>query len=449
MGKLLTKLLEKWLSRPLEKLARHIERWSAEADAARQAEQSAQGEGAATPAQADGPSGIQPSASPASSAYPLGLASCWDGPNASRRMMNALSPKMPDAKFREYVAWMLARGCTHAHVILANGGDGEYAGYAAWRDADFAAMLARYNELAYAGLRPVPWIVTDDSAALIKELFAKPSECVGKCAAFLDSAPYVVLGLEMDEAGGAANWAAVRDAVRKRTKAPIGVHHTSGNEFRFANLGDIILGQLDPGCTEAQVRAQIARIRALGKRAVGFEYARGPARALALAALDAGAEGVGNWDGGALPTTNANSVVAPAPAQGAAEDSVDFGLLNWDYGGFKGGGAKLDAKARIYNLQVKSSGMSYRWMSGGCENLGCSSATDAHCLACLFCLIDGKWVGGKFDWISTSRTSRDFENIKGGYKGWPANSIAAARKFAFVIVSENGARRTNVIACGK
>ena len=277
--------MKKLLEKLLEKLARWIARQNAAADAAREAEQPAP------------PPAVQPpgASAGASSSAPLGLASCWDGPNASRRMMNILSPKMSDAKFKEYVAWMVARGCTAAHVILANGGDGECAGYAAWRDADFHPMLRRFNEIAHAGLRPVPWIITDDSAAYIKELFAKPAECVGKLAAFIDSAPYVVLGLEMDEAGGAANWAAVRDAVRKRTKAPIGVHHTSGNEFKFAAIGDIILGQLDPGCTESQVKAQIARIRALGKRAVGFEYARGPARKLAQAALDAGAEGCGNW----------------------------------------------------------------------------------------------------------------------------------------------------------
>ncbi len=255
----------------------------------------AQGEGAATPAQADEFPQHLASASPTSSKYPLGLASCWDGAGASKRMMNILSPRMSDEKFTEYVRWMVSRGCTVAHVILANGGDGECAGYAAWHDSDFAPMLRRFNEIAYAGLRPIPWIITDDSTVLLRELFLNPVGKVGKLSAFIDSAPYVVLGLEMDEGGTAGQWAAVRDAVRNRYKGPIGVHHTSGNSFTMAPMADIILGQLDPGCTEAQVKAQISRIRSLGKRAVGFEYARGPNRKLAQAALDAGAEGVGNW----------------------------------------------------------------------------------------------------------------------------------------------------------
>lgn len=424
--------MKKLLEKLLEKLARWIARQNAAADAARDAEQPAP------------PPAVQPpgASAGASSSAPLGLASCWDGPNASRRMMNVLSPRMPDAKFREYVAWMLARGCTHAHVILANGGDGECAGYAAWRDADFAPMLARYNELAYAGLRPVPWIVTDDSAALLKELFARPAECVGKCGAFLDSAPYVVLGLEMDEAGGAANWAAVRDAVRRRTSAPIGVHHTSGNAFPFAPLGDIVLGQLDPGCSEAQVRAQIARIKAIGKRAVGFEYARGPARALALAALDAGAEGVGNWDGGPLPSP-AESVPCPGAFAG---DEVSPSLLDWCWGGFKGASATPADGVAISSLRVTASGLSYRWAAGGCERLGAESREDySHTLACLFCRIGGVWRGGKFDWISTSRTTRDFKNVRDGYGGWRPDAIEVADAYAFVIVSRDGKRRTNIV----
>ncbi len=260
-----------------------------------EAAQPAQGEGAAIPAQAEEPSGIQPSASPTSSKHPLGLASCWDGANAAKRMMNVLSPKMSEAKFNEYVKWMKSRGCDTAHVILANGGDGECAGYAAWRDKDYGAMLSRYNALLRHGFRVVPWIITDDSASLLKELFKDPVGKVGHCRAFFRDASYVVLGLEMDEGGSAGQWAAVRDAVRRYYNGPIGVHHTSGNSFTMAPMAGIILGQLNPGCTESQVKAQIARIRALGKRAVGFEYARGANRKLAQAALDAGAEGVGNW----------------------------------------------------------------------------------------------------------------------------------------------------------
>ena len=129
-------------------------------------------------------------------------------------------------------------------------------------------------------------------------------------------------------------------------------------------------------------------------------------------------------------------------------DEVGFAKFNWRYGSFDGSQAALADNPRISGLKVSSSGMSYSWAKGGCEDLGASSATDPDCLACLFCKIDGKWSGGKFDWISTSRRTRDFKNIRDSYHGWPANAIERAEAFAFVIVSRNGKYRTNVIRCG-
>ena len=460
MKKLLEKLLGKLLEKPLEKLARHIEKWNRESDEARAAEESpAKGEAPASsdsPAQSETPAA---SASPAPSLdrFPLGLASCWNGSNASKRHMNLLSPKMSDSRAGEYIAWMKAKGCTVAHLILANGGDGESAGYAAWNDSDRPKMLARLRAVREAGLAPVPWLITDDSSALLKELFGRPGALIPAMAEFFDDVPYVVLGLEMDEGGNSAQWSSVRAALRRVYSGPIGVHHTSGNAFPFASYGDIVLGQLKPGCSAAQVKAQIIAILQLGKRAVGFEYSRGPDRSLCIAALEAGAEGVGNWDGGDVPSSTASAQKKEAAgaderessAATAHDDAVEFGLLNWSYGGFKGGSAKLSAKARIMGLSVKSDGMSYQWMSGGCENLGASSSTDASCLACLFCLVGGRWVGGKFDWISTSRKTRDFKNIESSYNGWPKNAIANATRYAFVIVSKDGKSRTNVISCGR
>lgn len=57
------------------------------------------------------------------------LSSCWTGKGAARRMMNMLSPKMPATTFKQYAKWQLSRGCNTVHVILANQGDGEFAGY--------------------------------------------------------------------------------------------------------------------------------------------------------------------------------------------------------------------------------------------------------------------------------------------------------------------------------
>jgi hypothetical protein len=138
--------------------------------------------------------------------------------------------------------------------------------------------------------------------------------------------------------------------------------------------------------------------------------------------------------------------VGPPAVPSDQTDAVPYSSLNWSMGGFKGSGALMHSGAVIGSLSVKSNGMSYKWVSGGCEQLGATSKGDAgHTLACLFYKDSvGKWQGGKFDWISTSRTTRDFKNIHDGYNGWSPSAFAAATEYAFVIVGTNG-RRTNVI----
>lgn len=141
-----------------------------------------------------------------------------------------------------------------------------------------------------------------------------------------------------------------------------------------------------------------------------------------------------------------DSPASVRPAGSAAEgEPLDFGALRWPWGGFDGSKAALSDKARIKALKVTASGLSYAWESGGCEDLGASSKTDASCLACFFCFDGSAWRGGKFEWISTSRTSRSTGNIESGYNGWDAAAFRSAKAHAFCIVSKDGRRRTNVI----
>lgn len=171
---------------------------------------------------------------------------------------------------------------------------------------------------------------------------------------------------------------------------------------------------------------------------------------LAAGAAGGGRDKAGASIGGALAEQGSGRATEiSAPAKTTA-DAVDYSALQWCYGGFNGASAQAVGGCRIGGLSVGSHGMSYRWESGGCETLGASSRTDAACLACLFVRdAGGAWRGGKFDWISTSRTTRGFENIADGYNGWPRDAIETARGFAFVIVSKDGRRRSNVITCGR
>lgn len=125
---------------------------------------------------------------------------------------------------------------------------------------------------------------------------------------------------------------------------------------------------------------------------------------------------------------------------------ADSLALDFRYGGFKGGGAKEDSRCRIGSFRMSLDGMSYKWVSGGCEALGATSREDYdHTVACAFYWDGNKWVGGKFDWVSTSRTYRDFENIRTGYGGWDAVAFFRATKHAFCIVSADGKKRSNLI----
>lgn len=127
------------------------------------------------------------------------------------------------------------------------------------------------------------------------------------------------------------------------------------------------------------------------------------------------------------------------------DDDVPFDRLNWCYGGFDGENAERVDGVKIALDSVSPSGLRYHYVEG---NLNYLSYTNTHdnpdCLACLFCLNNGVWRGGKFDWISTDRLTRDFHNIETGYHGWDESDIDTAEAYAFVIVSKDGKKRTNV-----
>lgn len=152
----------------------------------------------------------------------------------------------------------------------------------------------------------------------------------------------------------------------------------------------------------------------------------------------------------ALESPAAQEEAEESKAPPAETDAISFESMQWCYGGFNGAKAAPVDGCEIADLKISSSGMTYQWKGGGCEQLGASSRSAADCIAALFVKgADGQWRGGKFDWISTSRTSRSFENIHGEYHGWPSDSIEKAAAYAFVIVSKDGKRRSNVIVKGR
>ncbi len=372
----------------------------------------------------------------------------WSGSNASKRMMNLVSPKFSDSKVKEYLDWQVGIGCDHVHLLLVNQADGEGAGYDALADSSaHKTALKRVQQIRARGLGVVAWVVADDSDGYRQKIFADPAKYAAGLKDFMPYISYIVLGLEMNEGeGSSAKWKSLCDAIKTAGwTGPFATHHTSG-KTTHASLGSIVMDQLEPSCTTADIAKSVKALKGKGYEVNGFEYSRGPDAAKAKAALDAGAFSCGNWKG-------SGPVVAPAPANDGqmtqSADEVDFSALNWSWGGFNGKNAKPVEGVEIGSLKV-SGNLTYKWVRGGCEKLGATSREDAdHTICALFCKLDGKWQGGKFDWISTSRLSRDFKNVREGYGGWRKDAIEAAEAYAFVICSKDGKRRSNVAMFAK
>lgn len=163
------------------------------------------------------------------------------------------------------------------------------------------------------------------------------------------------------------------------------------------------------------------------------------------AALDAALQAVTQMP--VPPESAVEDEASPAEEDGAnPADGVDFSQLDWCYGSFNGSNAACVENAKIGGLSISSSGLRYEWISGGCETIDAANTHEnANCIAALFVRgADDAWRGGKFDWISSDRLTRDFKNIVSGYNGWDPAAVRSAQEFAFVIVSKDGRRRTNV-----
>lgn len=221
-------------------------------------------------------------------------ASCWQGFSAGTRHMNILSPAFTDDTFRDRVKWAKGRGCNALHLFLVNKGDGEGCGYTALDPATAKVMDGRIKWARRKGMGIVLWCMADDSAAWAKTLDMDALMKVCKAHGWLDAASTVVVGLEVDEYWSANQVAAHIATIRRHYKGKVGVHHTSGRTT-YAAMADILFYQVDPGKSAQQIAAETKKALATGKPVNFFELSRHEDRALAQAALNAGAYGVGNW----------------------------------------------------------------------------------------------------------------------------------------------------------
>lgn len=231
-------------------------------------------------------------------------ASCWHGNNAEWRMMNMLSPNMPDAVFNERMKFMKDRGCNTAHLILTNLADGEFGRYCiygnsiTWKvNKNFVkAMKKRLEKLYLEGFHIVLWVLTDDSTQWNKEIMKNPLQyCKDlKEEGFFEFASTVVAGLEMNEYLDAKKALQLIESIRVNYGGKVGVHHTSG-KTSFAPLADILFYQINPTTSATNVETEVKGALRCGLPVNMFELSRHEDRILCETALKAGAFGVGNW----------------------------------------------------------------------------------------------------------------------------------------------------------
>ena len=182
-----------------------------------------------------------------------------------------------------------------------------------------------------------------------------------------------------------------------------------------------------------------------------------------------GGNGGGTWNEPAKPTTTtrpaaaATTTTAAQPASNAAAPSAEpsssgdaadadvgadqapFGSFSWSFGGKPNGRGARNGGVILSGARFSADGVSFSY-SKDLSAWGYSRDALGG-VACLFVQKEnGQWVGGKFDWISSSRRSRDFANVYAGYEGWSLAGVPNPCTAAFVIISPDGKRRSNAIA---
>lgn len=156
---------------------------------------------------------------------------------------------------------------------------------------------------------------------------------------------------------------------------------------------------------------------------------------------------ISTYDGSDSTAIPSDSTAIPEPiVQPTVQPSVSDSFKIVSFGSPNCSKATEDQSVHIKDLKLDKKGLSFRWAKGGCEQLGAVSKTDYDHTLAVAGYGDGKtFKAGKFDWISTSRTTRSFENIYDGYNGFNAAEFFKSPHRCFFIMSKDGKRRTNII----
>lgn len=132
-------------------------------------------------------------------------------------------------------------------------------------------------------------------------------------------------------------------------------------------------------------------------------------------------------------------------SESAENASIRIEPIVWRYGGIDASGSIVDPENEIADLRIQGGRLSYRFVKGNLSNWGVPPGS-ATAIACAFFWspTENAWIGGKFEWVDSSRLSRDLGNLD-GYGGWRRDLFFSAPERGFCIVSPDGRHRTNLI----
>ena len=140
----------------------------------------------------------------------------------------------------------------------------------------------------------------------------------------------------------------------------------------------------------------------------------------------------------------------PTPeAEPEAEPELRFqeNIKLHSFGSPNVGSCRLCSDAVIKDFKMDKKGMSYKWAKGGCEQLGAKDKTDAGATLAV-CGYSNNGIDyhvSKWDWISTSRTTRSWENVYDHYNGINPDTFFEAAHHCFFICDKHGNYRTNIL----
>lgn len=132
-------------------------------------------------------------------------------------------------------------------------------------------------------------------------------------------------------------------------------------------------------------------------------------------------------------------------------DALAAASLNWGFGGFNGAKAAHNPMSDpvISGLSCRNNVLYYKF-DRGLSPWGLSHSDAGAVCAAFFEGSDGVWRGGKFDWVSTSRQSREMKHMNRAphYSNWGGfdwGALKEPKRVAFVIVSKDQKRRSNIL----